>query len=140
MPVLGGEAATKPVSRSQVVEAAVALDRPRDLEGRGAQQPDILPDPPADRHHDLRREQAVVARPASRRIGDVVAEEVACPDGRRDSRKDVLENSAFIIDSASATIVPVPMELRYGFSCFTWPPKFAPVWTILPRSYPMPRR
>ena len=44
----------------------------------------------------------------------------------RDSRKDVLENSAFIIDSASATIVPLPMELRYGFSCFTWPPKFAP--------------
>ena len=44
----------------------------------------------------------------------------------RDSRKDVLENSAFIIDSASATIVPVPTELRYGLSCLTLPPKFAP--------------
>ena len=32
----------------------------------------------------------------------------------RDSRKVVFENSAFIIDSASATIVPVPMELRYA--------------------------
>ena len=62
------------------------------------------------------------------------------PMNVQDSRKDVLENSAFIIDSASATIVPVPIELRYGLSCFTWPPKFAPVWTIFPRSYPMPCR
>ena len=57
-----------------------------------------------------------------------------------DSRKVVVENSAFIIDSASATMVPLPMELRYGLSCLTLPPKFAPVWTIFPRSYPMPRR
>jgi hypothetical protein len=56
------------------------------------------------------------------------------PMDARDSRKDVLENSAFIIDRASATMVPVPMELRYGLSCLTWPPKFAPVWTIFPRS------
>ena len=58
----------------------------------------------------------------------------------RDSRKDVLEYSAFIIDSASATIVPLPTELRNGFSCLTLPPKFAPIWTTFPRSYPMPRR
>ena len=90
----------------QWIEAAVALDRPRDLEGRGAQQPDILPDPPADRHHDFCREQAVVARLASRRIGDAVAEVIAFSDGHPDSRKVVVENSAFITDSASATIVP----------------------------------
>ena len=34
------------------------------------------------------------------------------PMDARDSRKDVLEYSAFIIDSASATIVPLPTELR----------------------------
>ncbi len=48
------------------------------------------------------------------------------PMDARDSRKDVLEYSAFIIDSASATIVPLPTELRNGFSCLTLPPKFAP--------------
>ena len=62
------------------------------------------------------------------------------PIERRDSRKDVLEKSALMIDSPSATIVPLPTELRYGFSCLTLPPKFDPVWTILPRSYPRPRR
>ena len=34
------------------------------------------------------------------------------PMDARDNRKDVLEYSAFIIDSASATIVPLPTELR----------------------------
>ena len=35
----------------------------------------------------------------------------------RDTRKDVLEKSAFTIDRPSATIVPLPTELRYGLSC-----------------------
>ena len=58
----------------------------------------------------------------------------------RDNWKDVLEYSAFIIDSASATIVPLPMELKNGLSCLIMPPKFAPVCTTRPRSYPMPRK
>ena len=41
------------------------------------EEPDVAADRPVDRHHDLRREQAVVARPAPGRVGDVVAEEVA---------------------------------------------------------------
>ena len=64
----------------QVVELAVPLDRSRDLEAGRAQQPDPLPDRPVDRDHDLRREQAVVAGPALRGVGDVVAEEVVRPD------------------------------------------------------------
>ena len=45
----------------------------------------------------------------------------------RDTRNDVLEKSALMIDSPSATIVPVPTALRYGFSCPTSVPKFDPV-------------
>ena len=41
------------------------------------------------------------------------------PIDARDTRKDVLEKSALMIDSPSATIVPLPTELRYGVSCFT---------------------
>ena len=78
---LRGEAAAEPLPLLQWIEAAVALDRPRNLEGRGAQQPDILPDPPADRHHDFCREEAVVARLASGRISDAIAEVVAFSDG-----------------------------------------------------------
>ena len=91
----------------QMVEAAVPLDRPRDLEAGRAQQPDALPDLPVDRHHDLRREQAVVAAScpaADRRCrcrGSCVLR-----SNVRDSRKDVLEKSALMIDSPSATIVP----------------------------------
>ena len=49
------------------------------------------------------------------------------PIDTRDTRKDVLEKSALMIDSPSATIVPRPTALRYGFSCFTIMPKFDPV-------------
>ena len=61
------------------------------------------------------REQAVVAGPAPARVGDVVAEEAARarPRARR-SRNEVLENSAFMTDSPSDTIVPLPTALRYG--------------------------
>ena len=62
------------------------------------------------------------------------------PIDARDTRKDVLEKSALMIDSPSATIVPLPMELRYGVSCFTWVPKFDPVCTTCERSYPSQRR
>ena len=51
-----------------------------------------------------------------------------------DTRKDVLEKSVLMIDRPSATIVPLPMELRYGFSCFTAVPKFDPVCTTGERS------
>jgi hypothetical protein len=44
-----------------------------------------------------------------------------------DTQNDVLEKSALMIDSPSATIVPRPMVLRYGLSCFTIWPKFDPV-------------
>jgi hypothetical protein len=43
-----------------------------------------------------------------------------------DTRKDVLDKSAFIRDSPSATIVPLPIVLRYGVSCPTPVPKFDP--------------
>ena len=51
------------------------------------------------------------------------------PIDASDTRKEVLEKSALRIDSPSATTVPLPTELRYGFSCFTIMPKFDPVWT-----------
>lgn len=44
-----------------------------------------------------------------------------------DSRKEVLEYSAFIRDSPSATMVPVPILLRKGLSCLTPVPKLEPV-------------
>ena len=58
------------------------------------------------------------------------------PMNVQDNRNEVLENSMFIIDSASATIVPVPMELAVRASCFTMPPKFAPVWNDLSEVVP----
>ena len=36
------------------------------------------------------------------------------PIDTRDTRKEVLEKSALMIDNPSATIVPLPTELRYG--------------------------
>ena len=62
------------------------------------------------------------------------------PMDARDNRKDVLEYSAFIIDSASATIVPLPTELRIRVLVLDVAAEVRPVWTTLPRSYPMPRR
>ena len=45
--------------------------------GGDPSSPTSLADGPVDRHHDLRREQAVLAGPGLGRVGDVVAEEVA---------------------------------------------------------------
>ena len=53
-----------------------------------------------------------LSRPAGW-IDDAVAEEVTFSMNVQDNRNEVLENSAFI-GSASATIVPVPMELVPG--------------------------
>ena len=39
-----------------------------------------------------------------------------------------------MIDSPSATIVPLPTELRYGFSCFTLQAEVRPVCTTGVRS------
>ena len=62
------------------------------------------------------------------------------PIDTRDTRKDVLEKSAFMMDRPSATIVPRPMLVRYGVSCPTSVPKFDPVCSTWPRSYPSQRR
>ena len=66
----------------QVDEPAVTLHRSGDLEARRSEQPDALPHRPRDRHQDLRREEAVLARLALRRVDDVVAEEAPGPDRR----------------------------------------------------------
>ena len=68
---------------------------------------------PSSGNHHLGREQAVVARPALRRVGDVVAEEVVAARSTPGTRrKDVLEKSALMIDSPSATIVPLPTDAQ----------------------------
>ena len=51
-------------------------------------------------------------------VGDVVAEEAARAQSMLgETRNEVLEKSAFMNDSPSETIVPVPTVLRYGVSC-----------------------
>ena len=56
------------------------------------------------------------------------------PIDTRDTRKDVLEKSAFIIVSPSATMVPLPIVVRYGVSCPTSVPKLDPVCSTWDRS------
>ena len=80
--VLGGEPAREVRAVRQVDEPAVTLHRSGDLEARRSEEPDALPHRPRDRHQDLRREEAVLARLALRRVDDVVAEEAPGPDGR----------------------------------------------------------
>ena len=46
----------------------------------------------------------------------------------------MVEKSAFMIDRPSATIVPLPIVLRYGVSCPTSVPKFNPVCSTSHRS------
>ena len=65
---------------------------------------------------------------------------LSAPIDTGDTRNDVLEKSALMIDRPSATIVPLPTMLRYGFSWPTSVPKFDPVCTTWPRSYPSQRR
>ncbi len=63
------------------------------------------------------------------------------PSSARRSRNEVLENSAFMNDRPSETIVPLPTPLRYGFSCRTSTPKFEPLCTSgRPNRYPTKRR
>ena len=50
------------------------------------------------------------------------------------------EKSALMIDSPSATIVPLPTELRYGVSCLTSKPKFDPVCSTGESLYPRQRK
>ena len=57
-----------------------------------------------------------------------------------DSRKDVLEKSALMTDSPSATIVPRPTETWNGVSWRTSVPKLDPVCSTVDRSYPRARR
>src|SRR6266581_4430156 len=78
--VLRGQAATQRLPRAQMVESAVALDGPRNPEGWRAQQAYAFTDFTVERNHRLDREQAVIARHAPRRVGNVVAKEVAGPD------------------------------------------------------------
>src|SRR2546422_3897756 len=80
--VLGRKAAAQGLPRPEVVESAVALDRSRNLETRGAQQADPFANLAVKGNHHLRPEQDVVVRPAARRIHDVVPHEVAGPDRR----------------------------------------------------------
>src|SRR5438093_3629959 len=79
-PVLCGQAAAQRLPRAQMVESAVALDRPRDLERRRAQQAHSLTHLAVERNHHLDREQAVVAERCSGGVGDIVANEGAGPD------------------------------------------------------------
>src|SRR2546427_4622784 len=72
-PVLCGQAAAQRFPRPEMVESAVALDGPRNLEGWRAQQAHPFANLAVDRDHHLGPEEAVVARPAPRRVGDVVA-------------------------------------------------------------------
>ncbi len=65
---------------------------------------------------------------------------VRAPTVARDTRNDVLEKSAFMMDSPSETIVPLPTEVRYGVSCLSSSPKFDPVCSTVDNPYPRPRR
>ncbi len=51
------------------------------------------------------------------------------PIAARDTRNEVLETSSLITFRPSATIVPVPTEVRNGFVVVTSLPKFDPVCT-----------
>ena len=62
------------------------------------------------------------------------------PIDARETRKDVLEKSALMIDSSLAHTVPLPTETRKGFSCLICVPKFEPVWTTGASRYPTRRR
>src|SRR2546430_285330 len=86
-----------------MVEATVALDRARYLEGRRAQQPHALMDLALDRDHDLGAEETVVACLPARGIADVVADEVSRTDRRlgdpeRRARDVVIEDVQTIGD------------------------------------------
>src|SRR6266478_3497076 len=96
VPVLCGKAAAELVARPEMVETAVTVNRSRNLEARRAEQADSFANLPAERNHRLCREQAVIARSASRGISDVVAHEVVWPDRRSGHAKGRARD--FVID------------------------------------------
>src|SRR5216117_947479 len=78
--ILCREAAAQRLPRPEMVEPHVALDRARNLETWGAQEADPFSNLSVERNQHLRREEDVVARPATCGIGDVVPHEVVRPD------------------------------------------------------------
>src|SRR5207245_1111048 len=82
VPILCGKASAQRIPRPEMVESAVTLNRSRNLEARGAQQADPFANLAIERNHRLCREEAVVARPASRAGGDGVPPEVVWPSRR----------------------------------------------------------
>src|SRR5215469_817944 len=74
--VLPLKPATQLVAGPEMVEAAVALDRAWYLERWRAEQAGPRSDLPVERNHHLRGKKAIVTRPATRRIGDVVSDEI----------------------------------------------------------------
>src|SRR5215472_1033677 len=78
--ILCREAATQRLPRPEMVESHVALDRTRNLKTWGAQEAHAFSNLSVQRNQHLRPEEAVVACPAARGIGDVVPHEVVRPD------------------------------------------------------------
>src|SRR5215469_72065 len=74
--VLRLKPATQLVAGPEMVEAAVALDRARYLEGWRAEQAGPRSDLPVERNHRLRGKKAIVPRPSTGRVGDVVPDEI----------------------------------------------------------------
>src|SRR5947199_398989 len=70
----------KGLPRPEMVESHVALNGSRNLETRSAQQADPFANLAVERNQYLRPEEDVVAGPATRRISDVVPQEVLRPD------------------------------------------------------------
>ena len=64
------------------VHVAIAVDHARNLEGRRAEQPDVLAHRAVDRDHGLGAEQDVVSGSTVRRVADVVAQKVVVADLR----------------------------------------------------------
>ena len=89
--------------RPEMVESAVAFDGPRNLKGWRAQQAHPFANLAIDGDHHLGPEQAVLARSATRRVVDVVAQEVARTDRRprhpeRSARDLVIEHVQTVCD------------------------------------------
>ena len=64
------------------LNVAIAVDHARDLEGRRAEQPDVLAHRAVDRDHGLGAEQDVGSGATIRRVGDEVAQKVVVADLR----------------------------------------------------------
>ena len=91
VPVLGAEAPAALGPLTQLVEAAVTLDRARNLEARRAEQPDVLTEFAVDGHQHLGRKQRVVAGPRLRGYGTLLPMKLWRPIATRESRNEVLE-------------------------------------------------